>query len=199
MRVAPLSRRSNGAGYFGKKLAILLLAVSAFGFPLDANAAERRVAFVVGNSAYETVPQLPNPTNDAKAVAAALKRSGFEVVTALDLDKAEFDKAFEKFIRSLTGAELSVFYYSGHGIQVDNDNRIIPVDAKLKSTDDLEVETVNVRTIMSYMQSNSKIQLVYLNSCRNNPFPSQSFLVGPEKQVMVAGIGLAPRPAHSAI
>jgi TPR repeat protein len=157
-----------------------------------AHAAERRVAFVVGNSTYETVPQLPNPGNDAQAVAAALKRSGFEVVTALNLDKVRFDEAFERYIRSLAGAELSVFYYSGHGIQVGGENRIIPVDAKLQSAADLEVETVSVRTIMSYMQANSKIQLVFLDSCRNNPFPSTSFLVGPERQVAVSGVGLAP-------
>lgn len=158
-----------------------------------AQAGQRRVAFVVGNSAYESVPKLANPDNDAEAVAAALKRSGFEVVTALDLNRPEFDKAFEKFIRSLDGADLSLFYYSGHGMQVDGANRIIPVDAKLKSAADLEVETVSVETVMSYMRSNSKIQLVYLDSCRNNPFPSQTYLIGPQKQAAAAGVGLAPQ------
>ena len=174
---------------------ICLLALFLFALLLtgSAQAAERRVAFVVGNSGYQTVPQLPNPTHDAQAVAAALKRAGFEVVTALDLDRIGFDKEFEKFIRSLNGADLSVFYYSGHGIQVGGDNRIIPIDAALKSPTDLEVETVSIRTIMSYMQANSKVQLVYLDACRNNPFPASSFLLGPDKQVAVAGIGLAPQ------
>jgi uncharacterized caspase-like protein/TPR repeat protein len=160
---------------------------------LQAQAAERRVAFVVGNGGYQTVPQLPNPIHDAQAVAAALKRSGFEVVTAVDLDRIGFDKAFEKFIRSLSGADLSVFYYSGHGIQVGGDNRIIPIDAGLKSPADLEVETISIQTIISYMQANSKVQLVYLDSCRNNPFPSSSFLLGSDKQLAVAGVGLAPQ------
>ena len=158
----------------------------------SAEAGDRRVAFVVGNGDYKSVAQLPNPKNDADAVAAALKRQGFEVVTAIDIDRVTFDKAFEKFVRSMDNADLSVFYYSGHGIQVNGENRIIPVDAKLANPADLEIETVSVQTIMSYMRTNSKVQLVYLDSCRNNPFPSQSFLVGPEKQVAVAGVGLAP-------
>ncbi len=176
----------------GSKLlcSVALLAMTVLVAP-QTQAAERRVAFVIGNSGYQAVPKLPNPAHDAQAVAAALKRSGFEVVTAVDLDRIGFDKAFEKFIRSLSGADLSVFYYSGHGIQVGGDNRIIPIDAGLKSPADLEVETVSVKTIISYMQSNSKVQLVYLDSCRNNPFPSSSFLVGPDKQVAVAGVGLA--------
>ena len=158
----------------------------------SAEASDRRVAFVVGNGDYKSVALLPNPKNDADAVAAALKRQGFEVVTAIDIDRVTFDKAFEKFVRSMDNADLSVFYYSGHGIQVNGENRIIPVDAKLANPADLEIETVSVQTIMSYMRTNSKVQLVYLDSCRNNPFPSQSFLVGPEKQVAVAGVGLAP-------
>lgn len=160
-----------------------------------AAAGDRRVAFVVGNSSYQSVPPLPNPKNDADAVSAALKKSGFEVITAIDLDRAGFDAAMEKFVRSMNGADLSVFYYSGHGLQVNGDNRVIPVDAQLKSPSDLEVETVSVKTIMSYMHANSKVQLVYLDSCRNNPFPSTQFLVGPEKQVAVAGVGLAPQEA----
>lgn len=162
-------------------------------FSLAAEAGDRRVAFVVGNSSYQSVPQLPNPRNDAAAVAEALKKSGFEVISAVDLDHLGFDKAFEKFLRSMSGADMSVFYYSGHGIQVGGDNRVIPTDAKLKSPADLEVETVSVKTIMSYMKSNSKLQLVFLDSCRNNPFPNASFLVGPDKQMIVAGVGLAPQ------
>jgi uncharacterized caspase-like protein len=160
-----------------------------------AQAAERRVAFVVGNSSYVNVPVLPNPANDAEAVAKALRKSGFEVVTAFDLRRAQFDSEFQKFIRSLAGADISLFYYSGHGIQVGGDNRIVPVDARLSRSLDMEVETISLRTIMSYMQSNSKSQLVYLDSCRNNPFPSSSFLVGPDKEVAVAAAGLAAQEA----
>ncbi|CAM5774328.1 hypothetical protein LMIY3S_04475 [Labrys miyagiensis] len=191
----PTSKRIAGtrrAHAWKAALPLAALAAMTIALPVDAKAADRRVAFVVGNSRYAVVPQLNNPDNDATAVAAALKREGFEVVTALDLDRADFDKALQRFIRSLPGSELSVFYYSGHGIQVGGDNRIIPIDAKLKDPADLEVETINVKTIIAYMEQNSKTQLVYLDSCRNNPFQSRSFLVGPEKQMAVAGVGLAP-------
>ena len=169
-----------------------ICAAFAFGIA-SAEAGDRRVAFVVGNSGYQSVPQLPNPRNDASSVAESLKKSGFEVITAIDADHVGFDASLEKFVRSMDGAEMSVFYYSGHGIQVGGDNRIIPTDAQLKSPADLEVETISVRTIMSYMKSNSKLQLVFLDSCRNNPFPGSSFLVGPEKQMFAAGVGLAPQ------
>lgn len=160
-----------------------------------AAAVERRVAFVVGNSAYASVPNLPNPRNDAAAVAQSLRASGFEVVEAVDLNQAAFDEQFHRFIRSLAGADVSMFYYSGHGIQVGGDNRIIPVDAKLSSARDMEVETISVRTVMSYMQANSKTQLIYLDSCRNNPFPSSTFLVGPDKEVPLSAVGLAAQEA----
>ncbi len=168
---------------------LALAGAAAFG---TAEAAERRVAFVVGNSAYSAVPQLPNPRNDAESVAKALRRSGFEVVTALDMDRMAFEKSFERFVQSMAGADLSVFYYSGHGIQVNGDNRIVPTDADLKAEADLEVETISVDSVVSYMQSNSKVQLVYLDSCRNNPFPQQSYFVGTEKKPAAPGVGLAP-------
>jgi TPR repeat protein len=175
----------------GMKFALpaVLIAYGLSASPADAG--ERRVAFVVGNGGYQTVPALPNPKNDAAAVAEALKKSGFEVVSAIDVDRIGFDQALQKFVRSLGGADMSVFYYSGHGIQVGGDNRIIPTDAQLKSAADLEVETVSVNTVMSYMKSNSKLQLVFLDSCRNNPFPASAFLVGPQKQLFLAGVGLA--------
>jgi TPR repeat protein len=177
----------------------ILAAVAGFALlaatSLPAQAIERRVAFVVGNSAYSNVPQLPNPKNDAEAVAQSLRDSGFDVVTALDLDHQHFDAEFQKFVRSLAGADVSLFYYSGHGIQVGGDNRIVPVDANLKTALDMEVETISLRTIMGYMQANSKSQLVYLDSCRNNPFPSSSFLVGPDKEVALTGAGLAAQEA----
>ena len=155
--------------------------------------ADRRVAFVVGNGIYQSVPQLTNPRFDAEAVSAALKKSGFEVITAIDLDRIAFDAELQRFIRTMQGSELSVFYYSGHGLQVAGENRIVPTDSALKQPSDLEVETVSVNTILSYMRANSKVQLIYLDSCRNNPFPATSYLVGTEKSVSVSGLGLAPQ------
>ncbi|WP_413989624.1 caspase family protein [Labrys okinawensis] len=168
-------------------LAAMMLAVAP-----SANAAERRIAFVVGNSNYTVVPPLNNPDNDARAVAQALTRQGFQVISVLDLKRKDFDEAMRLFIQSLKGSDISLFYYSGHGIQVGGDNRIIPIDAKLKDPADLEIETIQVQTILSAMRQYSKTQLVYLDSCRNNPFQARSYLVGPAKQMTVAGVGLAP-------
>jgi TPR repeat protein len=170
---------------------ILCAIVLFFGLALPASAAERRVAFVVGNSAYKNVPVLPNPASDAQAVAKALKKSGFEVISAVDLDQASFEVQFESFIRSMKGADVSLFYYSGHGIQVNGDNRVIPIDADLSAAADLEIETVSVRSIVSYMKQNSKTQLLYLDACRNNPFPSSKFLVGADSEVGLTNVGLA--------
>jgi Caspase domain len=173
-------------------LSFLALLMIVFAFASrDAGAAERRVAFVVGNGKYQTVPVLPNPSADAQAVATALKKSGFEVITAVDLDQSQFQAQFESFIRSLNGADLSLFYYSGHGIQIGGDNRIIPIDANLSAAADLEIETISLRSILKYMKDNSKTQLLYLDACRNNPFPSSSFLVGPDKEIGLTTLGLA--------
>jgi TPR repeat protein len=154
-------------------------------------AAGKRVAFVVGNSAYKAVPTLANPKNDAAAVSAALRKVGFEVVTAIDLDRAAFDKSVETFIRSLSDAELSVFYYSGHGVEVGGENRIIPIDATLSTEEALEVETISLQTIMMEMRNNSRAQLLYLDACRDNPFKVKSFLVGADQIKKQVGRGLA--------
>ncbi len=154
-------------------------------------AAGKRVAFVVGNSAYKAVPTLANPKNDAEAVSAALRKVGFEVVTAIDLDRAAFDKSVETFIRSLSDADLSVFYYSGHGVEVGGENRIVPIDATLSTEEALEVETVSLQTIMMEMRNNSRAQLLYLDACRDNPFKVKSFLVGADQIKKQVGRGLA--------
>jgi TPR repeat protein len=169
--------------------------ISLTAFAGNAFALERRVAFVVGNSAYTNVPALPNPRNDAEAVAASLRTEGFEVITAFDLSQQAFDAEFQRFVRSLNNADVSMFYYSGHGIQIGGDNRIIPVDAAMASANDMEVETVSLRTIMTYMQANSKSQLVYLDSCRNNPFRASTFMVGPDKELALSGQGMAEQEA----
>ncbi len=166
--------------------AVILLALDHTAF-----AAGKRVAFVVGNGAYTAVPALSNPKNDAEAVSAALRKVGFEVVTAIDLKREDFDKSVEKFIRSLSDAELSVFYYSGHGVEVGGENRIIPVDAVLATESALEVETVSLQTIMMQMRNNSRAQLLYLDACRDNPFAVKKFLVGADDIKRSVGRGLA--------
>ncbi len=174
---------------WGVVLCVLVLATSV------AFAGGKRVAFVVGNGAYKAVPALENPKNDALAVSKALRKVGFEVVTAIDLDRAAFDKSVETFIRSLSDAELSVFYYSGHGVEVGGENRIIPVDATLATEASLEVETISLQTIMLQMRNNSRAQLLYLDACRDNPFSVKKFLVGADQIKKQVGRGLSKQDA----
>lgn len=168
----------------------MLVACAAFASSIgSANA--KRVALVVGNGAYQSVPQLPNPKNDAEAVSTVLRKQGFEIVTAIDLSRVELEQAVERFARSLDGADISLFYYSGHGIEVGGENRIIPVDATLNEPQDLETQTYSLQTILLTMQSRSSAQLVYLDACRNNPFNDRAFLLGVDDTEKPAGKGLA--------
>ncbi len=168
-------------------LAICFCAVVAVS-PADAG---KRVALVVGNGAYQSVAQLPNPKKDAEAVSTALRKQGFEVVTAIDLTRADLEKAVERYARALNGAEISLFYYSGHGIEVSGENRIIPIDATLSQPQDLETQSFSLQTILLYMQSNSQAQLIYLDACRDNPFSDRAFLLGVDDTEKPAGKGLA--------
>lgn len=182
----------------GRAWTWLLLATLVAAMASESSAwAARRVALVVGNSAYQSVPALPNTRNDADAMAQALRNSGFEVIAANDLDYLGFDDALQKFVRSLANAEVSLFYYSGHGVQIGGDNRIIPVDARFRTSADMEVETLTVRTILTYMQKGSKAQVVILDSCRNNPFPARAYYIGNSLEEVPKSGGLAAESGGS--
>jgi uncharacterized caspase-like protein len=110
------------AGFFATLL-FSIFVVPAF--------ADNRVALVIGNGAYYRVPHLPNPLHDAEDVAAALKRSGFEIIIATDLDKVGMDEVMIKFARAARSADVAMFYYSGHALQFAEVNYLVPVDAQL--------------------------------------------------------------------
>ncbi|WP_261332557.1 caspase domain-containing protein [Rhizobium leguminosarum] len=131
--------------------------------------AEKRVALVVGNSAYQHVPTLPNPKNDAGDMAAKLRDLGFVVVVGNDLDLAGVRRTISDFVDKLDGADMALFYYAGHGLQVNGENYIAPVDAKLLSYIDLEFEAVPMNLILSAMERTTRVNLVFLDACRDNP------------------------------
>ncbi|WP_429130567.1 caspase family protein [Ensifer sp. 4252] len=131
--------------------------------------AERRVALVIGNSAYQHVPKLPNPDNDAGDMAAKLEALGFEVVVGRDLDLAGVRNTIRDFVGKLDGADLALFYYAGHGLQVNGENYIAPIDAKLLSYIDLEFEAVPMNLILTAMERSTRVNLVFLDACRDNP------------------------------
>lgn len=142
-------------------LALLLLAPAA--------AAETRVALVIGNSAYRNTAALPNPRNDAAAMAAALQPLGFRVLSGFDLDRAHTETMLRDFADSLVDVDVALFYYAGHGLQVEGRNYILPVDARLAGENDLPFETVDLSLVLALMERQSRINLVFLDSCRDNP------------------------------
>ena len=104
--------------------------------------ADGRVALVVGNSDYAHIGRLPNPDNDARDISAALRRLGFEVTTELDADRVELTEALRAFTRQSAGADVSLVFYAGHGIEMDGVNYLVPVDARLERDVDVRFETV---------------------------------------------------------
>jgi uncharacterized caspase-like protein len=135
----------------------------------DALAADRRVALVIGNSAYQYTGELANPKHDAADVAAALKKLEFEVLEGLDLDKAAMDRTLRQFARALDGAHVGVFFYAGHGLQVEGQNYLVPIDAKLEHPSGLDFEMVRVETIHKTMERATRTNLLFLDACRDNP------------------------------
>jgi Caspase domain len=149
-------------------VALLVLSSNAFAL------AEKRVALVVGNSNYRSVPVLANPANDARLVANTLSALGFELVgggAQLNLDKPGFDRAVLSFGRQMQGADVGLFYYAGHGIQVRGSNYLVPVDANLTREADVDFQMLDTQLVLRQMEgSRTKLNLVILDACRNNPF-----------------------------
>jgi len=131
--------------------------------------AERRVALVIGNGAYEHATPLPNPANDARAMASALRRLGFEVLAGFDLDKIGMDGLLLDFADQLEGADVALVFYAGHGLQVSGENYLVPVNGRLQKASRLWYETVPLGTVMDVLEDEERINLVFLDACRNNP------------------------------
>ncbi|MER8536993.1 caspase family protein [Mesorhizobium sp. M1005] len=152
--------------------------------------ADRRVAFVIGNSEYRQFPALKNPARDAEDVSKTFRLAGFEVFVASDLTKLQFEEQFRNYLAAVDGADLAVVYYSGHGFQIGGENFLIPVDASLKQAADIEVQAIKLNDVLEQLRSKSKIQVIILDACRNNPFPRKNYWL--RDQLITAGnAGLA--------
>lgn len=133
--------------------------------------AEKRVALVLGNSAYQNVAPLANPVNDSAKIATTLKDAGFEVVDSRrDLPAAETRRALRDFADRARDADIAVVYYAGHGIEVDGANYLIPVDARLERDTDVYDEALSLDRILIAVEPAKKLRLVILDACRDNPF-----------------------------
>ena len=144
---------------------VLFGATAAF-YPASA---ERRVALVIGNSAYKHTSPLDNPKNDAKALSAALSRLGFKVLSGLDTDIHEMIGLVRNFAKEAEEADVALFYYAGHGLQVDGQNYLAPVDAELNDLSDLDFGTIKLSSVLRQMSGARKANLVFLDACRDNP------------------------------
>jgi tetratricopeptide (TPR) repeat protein len=132
--------------------------------------AAARVALVIGNGNYRAVGPLPNPQNDAGAVSKALNAVGFTVVLAHDLSREQFASVLKDFSAMADNAEWAVVYYAGHGIELGGNNYLVPVDAKFTSDRDVSLEAVTLEQVVQSVEGASKLRLVILDACRDNPF-----------------------------
>ena len=131
--------------------------------------AERRVALVIGNAQYAYAPALPNPRNDAQDISDLLKKIGFEVIVGFDLDQANFARTIDDFARALEGADVGLFFYAGHGLQINDKNYLVSTRAKLESAFLVPSETIELDAIIRLMESKTGTNLAFLDACRNNP------------------------------
>ncbi|MFK4726612.1 putative caspase-like protein [Bradyrhizobium niftali] len=133
--------------------------------------AERRVALVIGNSAYKSVPRLTNPANDATLVGGMFKKAGFDDVDVrLDLNAADMRRSLREFAGRTRDAQVAVIYYAGHGIELDGTNYLIPTDAALETDGDVLDETVALDRALFAVEPAKQLRLVILDACRDNPF-----------------------------
>jgi caspase domain-containing protein len=137
--------------------------------------AENRLALVIGQSAYKSVPVLPNPANDARAMTQLLTESGFQVVSASDLSQNELRAKVSEFAGDVAakGADtVALVFYAGHGLQVDGENFLVPTDVDPKREADIPIQAVRLNDILNTLNSvPSKMRILLLDACRNNPFP----------------------------
>ena len=135
----------------------------------EAIAQEKRVALIIGNSTYQHTGILKNPRADADDMSAALKRLNFEVVEGIDLDKRAMERIIRQFGLKLQGADIALFFYAGHGLQVSGQNHLLPVDARLSTEGDVDFESIPLHLVLRQMEREAKTSLLLLDACRDNP------------------------------
>ena len=172
-------------------LLLLLVSFTSMAWAQSASA-EKRVALIIGNSAYQHTIPLPNPKNDAVVLSRVLKRLGFDVVTGVNLKRTDFEKTVRTFAQRLKTADVGLFFYAGHGLQVNGNNYLVPIDAKLADEADLEFAMVKMDAVMRQMERNSKTNLIFIDACRDNPLArSLARAMGRTRSASI-GRGLAP-------
>jgi hypothetical protein len=151
--------------------------------------AANRVALVIGNSSYRNVPGLPNPRNDAADIAVSFERLGFSVKRLNDASYDDMRRALLQFGRDARGAEMAAVFFAGHGMEIGGENWLIPIDAELKSDVDIAQEAVGLKGVTQVVSNATRLGLVILDACRNNPFAAN---MARSSNMRAVGRGLAP-------
>lgn len=159
--------------------------------PAQAKATIRRVALVIGNSAYAHVRALPNPTNDARSIAKSLRDIGFVVTEGSDLDRMAMQATIRDFLREAARAQIAVVYYAGHGIQVDGRNYLVPVDIQFRAGSGMTDTMMDMDTIMAGLDDQVRTNILILDACRNNPMAPKVASTGPARDIEAGSSGLA--------
>jgi len=149
----------------------LLIALALWWAAAGTALADRRAALVIGNSDYQTVARLPNPVNDAQAIADMFRTSGFDVVELRrDLGATEMRRVVRDFSATAQTADVAVVYFAGHGMEINGDNYLIPTDARLERDIDVEDEAVSLERVLQMIEPARRLRLVIVDACRDNPF-----------------------------
>ncbi|MBU6461518.1 MAG: caspase family protein [Bradyrhizobium sp.] len=172
-----------------RNILVYVFCLMVAGLFSTAAAADRRVALVIGNSAYKSAPALPNTINDSTAIANLFKSVGFEVVISrTDLGVVDFKRAVREFLITAENSDVAVVYYAGHGVEIGGTNYLVPIDAKLSRDYDVEDEAVALDRIIWALQSVHRLRLILLDACRDNPFPQRVRSAG-VRSTMKGGLG----------
>jgi len=141
--------------------------------------ASKKVALVIGNSNYVNVSELKNPANDAASMAKTLRSFGFKVIEALDLTNQEMQQIVSVFEKELSNADVGLFFFAGHGVQVKGSNYLIPVSTSIRSESDVGTQSLSANRVLQAMENSGvKTSIIVLDACRNNPFASASRSMG---------------------
>jgi uncharacterized caspase-like protein len=168
-------------------------------------AAARKLALVLGNSAYQRQP-LRNPDNDARAMATALRQIGFQVIDGYNLDYSGMRRVISEFAVKASTAQLALVFYAGHGLGISGHNYLVPIDAKMESAAAASFELFDLEQIIAALDDPGRTTIVILDACRNNPFATQAAvravnqggLVGYDSVAAGMLIAFATRPGHVA-
>jgi uncharacterized caspase-like protein len=165
--------------------------------PTPTSGSEQRVALVIGNGRYHSVTPLQNPPNDARLIGQTLASLGFQIINdapLLDADRATMERAIRAFGKKLRGGAIGLFYYAGHGVQIDGENYLVPVSANVEDPADVKYELIGIDYVLDEMRNaGNRLNIVILDACRNNPFGARGL------RGMTRGLAIMQAPAGTII